>query len=80
MILPNKHVRTENALLGVGADVLGSLGNAKTVSVLFHDVQNHREKSEKTRIHFDWFLLALDFLFSVGAIRFEDDLIRARNQ
>lgn len=80
MILPNKHVRTENALLGVGADVLESLSSAKTVSVLFHDVQNLREKSEKTRIHFDWFLLALDFLFTVGAIRFEDDLIRARNQ
>lgn len=80
MILPNKHVRTENALVGVGADILESLSNAKTVSVLFHDVQTRREGSEKTRIHFDWFLLALDFLFSVGAVRFEEGLIRAKNQ
>lgn len=80
MILPSKHMSTEGALVGLGADVLMCLDDAKTVSVLFQSVQNARESTDKARIHFDWFLLALDFLFALDAIRLESDLIRTKNK
>jgi hypothetical protein len=79
MILPGKHIDAENAIIGIGADVLASLTYPRTVSVLFDLVQKRREIERLPRIHFDWFLLSLDFLFAIGAIRLERDLIRKQN-
>lgn len=80
MLMPTKHIKTENALVGVGAEVLYLLDRDKTVSTLFRDLQNWRDENELTTVHFDWFLLALDFLFSVGAVRFESGVVRKMNQ
>lgn len=80
MLMPTKHVKTENALVGVGAEVLALLDDAKTVSRLFHDLQERRQINELPTIHFDWFLLSVDFLFSIGAVRFEAGLIKKLNQ
>jgi hypothetical protein len=80
MLMPTKHIKTENALIGVGAEILMILDIAKTASVLFVELQNERRKNHLATIHFDWFLLAVDFLFSVGAIRFESGLIKKMNQ
>lgn len=78
--MPTKHIKTENSLIGVGAEVLALLDRDKTVSRLFSDLQEDRQESELSTIHFDWFLLAIDFLFSIGAIRFESGLIKKMNQ
>lgn len=80
MLMPTKHIKTENALVGVGAEVLNLLDRDKTVSTLFRDVQDWRRENSLATIHFDWFLLALDFLFSVGAVRFEAGALRKLNQ
>jgi hypothetical protein len=80
MLMPTKHIKTENALVGVGGDVLAQLDTPKTVSRLFYDLQQLRKESELTTLQFDWFLLALDFLYSVGAIRLDSGLIRKLNQ
>lgn len=80
MLMPTKHIKTENALLGVGAEVLGLLERDKTVSTLFRDLQKWRRENELSTIHFDWFLLALDFLYSVGAVRFESGVLKKLNQ
>lgn len=80
MIMPTKHIKTENALIGVGAELLILLDRDKTVSRLFHDLQEGRRENDLTTIHFDWFLLAVDFLFTVGAVRFESGLIKKMNQ
>lgn len=80
MLLPTKHIKTENALIGVGAEILAELDRGKTVSTLFHDVQSRRRAQEMTTIHFDWFLLALDFLYTVDVIRFENGVVRKMNQ
>ena len=80
MLMPTKHIMTENALIGVGAEVLALLDRDKTVSRLFSDLQEDRRENELSTIHFDWFLLAMDFLFSIGAIRFESGLIMKMNQ
>ena len=80
MLMPTKHIKTENALVGVGGDVLAQLDTPKTVSRLFYDLQQLRKESELHTLQFDWFLLALDFLYSVGAIRLDSGLIRKLNQ
>ena len=80
MLMPTKHIKTENALVGVGAEVLALLDREKTVSTLFRDLQSWRNENELTTVHFDWFLLALDFLFSVDAVRFESGIVRKMNQ
>lgn len=78
--MPTKHIKTENALIGVGCEVLALLDHHKTVSRLFYDLQERRRANELTTIHFDWFLLAVDFLYSTGAIRFEAGLLKKMNQ
>lgn len=80
MLMPTKHIKTENALVGVGAEVLGLLERDKAVSTLFRDLQTWRRENELSTIHFDWFLLALDFLYSVGAVRFESGVLKKINQ
>lgn len=80
MLMPTKHIKTENALVGVGGDVLAQLDTPKTVSRLFYDLQNLREQSELPTLQFDWFLLALDFLYTVDAITLDAGLIRKLSQ
>jgi hypothetical protein len=80
MLMPTKHIKAENALIGVGAEVLAQLSRDKTVSRLFYDLQEWRNKNELTTIQFDWFLLSMDFLFSIGAIRFESGVVKKMNQ
>lgn len=80
MLMPTKHIKTENALVGVGAELLGLLDRDKAVSTLFRDLQEKRRENEMSTIHFDWFMLALDFLYSVGAIRFESGVLKKMNQ
>lgn len=80
MLMPTKHIKTENALIGVGGEVLALLEDEKTVSRLFFDLQERRRVSELSTIQFDWFLLTIDFLYTVGAIRFEDGVLKKLNQ
>lgn len=80
MLLPTKHIRTENAVIGVGAELLLALDEAKTVSRLYSDLQSARNKKGLGIIHFDWFLIAIDFLYAVGALKYEDGLLKKLNQ
>jgi hypothetical protein len=80
MLMPTKHIRTENALIGVGAELLSLLDREKTASRLFYDLQEDRRKNDLATVQFDWFLLALDFLFTIGAVRFDSGLIKKMNQ
>ena len=80
MLMPTKHIRTENALIGVSYDVLTQLETPKTVSRLFYDLQQLREQKELSTLQFDWFLLSLDFLYAVDAIKMNSGLIRKKNQ
>ena len=80
MLMPTKHIKTESALVGIGGDVLTQLDTPKTVSRLFFDLQVLREQNKLPTLQFDWFLLALDFLYTVGAIKLHAGLIRKLNQ
>ncbi|MEI2358992.1 ABC-three component system middle component 6 [Priestia megaterium] len=63
MILPNKYITLNNSLLGIGSVILASLNKPSHVSFLWEKIT-----SNKYRISFDKFILALDFLFVLGLI------------
>ncbi|AZP70731.1 hypothetical protein EJJ20_11630 [Pseudomonas poae] len=78
MILPSKHLSQERALLTVGAHVLTYLARPKTVSALWEELNRCDERltaAPPRRITYDWFLLALDLLFSLGAIELDSGLV-----
>lgn len=77
MILPTKHIRPERALLTIGAEVLAALRGPMTVSRVWDEVRRRRgEAGEPAPITYDWFVLALDLLFVMKAVEFEDGLLR----
>lgn len=71
MILPTKHLQQERALLTVGATLLASLERPMTVSALWQRV----DAGSPAAPSFDWFVLALDLLYALGAIELRDGLI-----
>lgn len=70
MILPTKHLSTEKSLLWIGAEILDLLDEPKTVSRLWNDIKpqtnNHQNMPKLT---YEWFILALDFLYATNAIQ-----------
>lgn len=69
MILPTKHVRPDRALIGLGGELLNLLREPMTVSRLWNELRARRSVgSPNAPIDYDWFVLALDFLFMVGAV------------
>jgi hypothetical protein len=72
MILPTKRLGQDRSLLYVGAEILGLLREPKTVSRLWRELQATRStRPEAAPLTYDWFVLALDLLFLLHAIRYE---------
>lgn len=71
MILPSKHLSEERALLSVGASILRFLDEPKTVSRVWDDFRNNNHAKGSSAVPYDWFVLALDLLYTLGAIDFE---------
>jgi hypothetical protein len=69
MILPDKHLSQRRSLLGVGSRILGSLDRPQTLGSLWDRfAENDRAQVGAIAVTFDYFVLALDFLFAVGCI------------
>ena len=81
MILPSKHLSQDRALLTVGGHILTFLPSPKTVSSLWAEL-NRQDQSEAIvrprRITYDWFVLSLDLLYSLGIIELENGLVARR--
>ena len=71
MILPTKHIRLSNSLLGIGAVLLKHIDNNHTVTALWNTAATLPEV--KT---FERFTLGLDLLFMMGVVEFQDGLLR----
>lgn len=80
MILPSKHLQQDRALLTVGAHVLTFLVRPKTVSALWEELNRHDTSvaAMPRKITYDWFLLALDLLYTLGVIELESGLVERR--
>lgn len=71
MILPSKHLLSQDSLIGVGGLIMTILDNrGTTVSSLWEQVRNKREVGTYER-----FILALDTLFLLGFLVMEDGLL-----
>ena len=76
MILPTKHLRPNRALIGVGAEVLGTLRRPMTMSKLWDEIRSRRSADTTSPvIDYRWFVLALDLLYMLGAVKLERGLI-----
>ncbi|WP_456782648.1 ABC-three component system middle component 6 [Bradyrhizobium sp. USDA 4516] len=77
MILPTKHLPSDRALLTVGARVLALLDEPRTVSSLWDRIRLKRElRDNRAPMSYDWFVLALDLLYLMGAINFHDGVVQ----
>jgi hypothetical protein len=80
MILPTKRLSIESSLLGVGADVLRLLNQPKTISRIWEELKDVRQhlNDRGERLTFEWFVLALDFLFLTDTVSFHEGLLERR--
>lgn len=78
MILPTKRINEDQALLAIGAQILHLLKDEpKTVSRLWDELKRTRDKNTiSTPISYDWFVLALDFLYALKAIELHQGALR----
>jgi len=70
MILPNKYVPENEALLGVGALLLKELSDNEDISTFWD-----RVKSMPTVDNFERFVLSLDLLFVLGLVEADNGKI-----
>ena len=77
MILPSKLVQPERALIGVGAEILGALTKPMTMSRIWDEIRGRRTlAAPQAPLDYEWFVLALDFLYSIGAVDYERGTLR----
>lgn len=81
MILPTKGILPREALLSIGAEILRHLREPKTVSRVWHELTRKRAEvsddlKETAELTFDWFILALDLLFILGAVELHHGLLQ----
>lgn len=82
MLTPTKNLHEDKSIIKIGARILSILNSPHTVSSAWKSyvqIQEH-ETNGKIRIQFDNFILAIDFLYIIGAIEYGDDLMwRSKN-
>lgn len=76
MILPTKSLSSDRALLKIGGDILRLLTMPKTVSRLWEELKREDSNAKKPNYPYDWFILALDLLYSLRAIELREGKIR----
>ena len=75
MILPTKHISQSRALMTSGANILRILDKPKTVSGLWDEMHKGNSVAGSSGVYYEGFVLALDFLYMMGAITLKDGLI-----
>lgn len=76
MILPNKHLLSQDSLIGVGGLLLTKIGpDGTTVSKLWEGVRDRREVRT-----YDRFILAVDTLYLLGYLGLEDGMLVRRGR
>ncbi len=69
MILPRKQLSMSESLFGFGGFLLEQLNDGKTVDELWEIYKSaYSNNMYKVRFSFDQFIMALDYLFMIGAI------------
>lgn len=70
MILPDRNIAPDRALLTIGGLIFDRLTEPTTVSRLWDDI---REAHQNRPISYMWFLLSVDLLFVLNLVSFDHD-------
>jgi hypothetical protein len=77
MILPTKYLPTDRALLSIGSEIISCLSEPLTITEAWSRFRERRAiSSAASVVSFDWFVLSLNLLFALSAIRFENGELR----
>lgn len=82
MILPKKHISVEESIFGFGAYLLQHIAKKATVDNLWKIyLKEYQESIYSTEFSFDQFIVAIDYLFAIGAVETNEkgELIYAIN-
>jgi hypothetical protein len=79
MILPAKHIPPDRSIIGIGAKILKNLDRPKSVSEAWNEFKAQHSHGQ-TPVSFDWFILALTWLFAVSAVSMQQGLLRRAGQ
>lgn len=77
MILPTKHLRSELSLIYIGGIIQNLIVSASmTVDQLWHSVKKeYKAHNRDSEITYDWFVLALSMLYTIGSATLKDGRI-----
>ncbi len=74
MILPTKHLSTNDSLLGIGASLILLLSRQQQTLTRLWD----EARSINQQITYPQFLLSLDLLYTLGAVEMDNGVLRKR--
>ena len=74
-ILPTKHLDEDRALISIGAEILTGLEEPRTFSSLWEEYNHQSRKPDETKVDYEWFVLSLEFLYSINAIEYRSGLL-----
>lgn len=70
MILPQKHIKVSESIFGLGSIIIGLINKPISFDELWNDFQKINNIENLSSLHsLDNFVLALTFLFIIGAIQ-----------
>ncbi|MCK4829408.1 hypothetical protein KA005_77505 [bacterium] len=74
MLLPDKHIRLSESIIGFGSFVLETLSNPRTIDEIWNKYQSARQANEyPAKQSFDNLILAICFLYSIGVVSLKDN-------
>jgi len=75
MILPSKHIRFSESLLGLGGVILNIIKEPKTIDEIWFIFSefNNNKRSFPAYHNFDNVVLALNYLFMVGVVSIDNN-------
>ena len=76
MILPDRNISPDRALLTIGGMIFDRLADPMTVSRLWDEI---RKLHKKRPISYVWFLLSVDLLFVLNLVWFDQDGLLRRS-
>jgi hypothetical protein len=77
VLTPTKNLHEDKTIIKIGARVLSILTSPSSLSSIWESyLQVQKQDSNNILcIQFDTFILALDFLYMIGVIEYQDDLL-----
>jgi hypothetical protein len=77
MILPTKHLPPNRAIISVSSEIYSLINKRSTISSVWSELQERHKSSLRIgEISYDWFILALDFLYIIGIIEHKSGLLK----